>query len=405
MMRKGAILLVLAGMTCHAFAATRVTVAKLEDLLEADLGKPDGKVARQLSKLELTERATSARLAQWQAEFPGGRTREELTELADASAFLALPAADISPAPAPDSATQHQLLAEAIDYAIKALTKLPNFYATRETTHFEDAMPPASFEQGFSSSSGRGARPVAIENVIIDPSEHEPLHKTGIYSADVQYRDGFEVAGPRGSKGRERIQEAGGLTTSGEFGPILYVVLKDGLAGTITWGHWERGAKGPLAVFLYTVPQADSHYMVQLQRAKGAQQVYPAYHGEIAVDPANGTIMRLTVVSDMMPPYQAAQAAILVEYAPVAIGERTYICPIKGVALSKMPVATSNDSELQNAPLQTQLNDVSFKDFHLFRGDTRILTGGAAGNDSAPAGQPASVPAVSTPSAPPQTAQ
>ena len=404
MARKGVILFILAGVACPAFAATQMTVAKLENLLEADRGKPDGKIARQLSKIELTERATSGRLARWESEFPGNRTREELTELADASAFLALPAADVSPAAAPDSATQHQLLAAAIDHAVKALTKLPDFYATRETTHFEDVLPPPQFEQGFSSSSGRGARPIAMESVIIDPSEHEPLHKTGIYSAGVQYRDGTEVTESRGSKGRERTQEAEGLTTSGEFGPILYVVLKDGLAGKIAWGHWEREANGPLAVFLYTVPQADSHYMVQLQRARGPLQIYPAYHGEIAIDPANGTIMRLTVISDMMAPYQAAQAAILVEYAPVAIGARTYTCPVKGVALSKMPAFIS-ESGLQDAPLHTQLNDVSFKDFHLFRGDTRILTGGAAGSDAAPAGQPASVPAVSTPSAPPQTAQ
>jgi hypothetical protein len=405
MARKGAILLILAGMACPVFAATRVTIAKLENLLEADRGKPDGKIARQLSGLELTERATSVRLAQWQSEFSGSRTREELTGLADASAFLALPAADISPAPAPDSAAQRELLIEAIEYANKALTRLPNFYATRETAHFEDALPPSSYEQGFSSSSGRGAHPLAMENVIVNPSEHQPLHKTGVYSAGVRYRDGSEVADSRGPKSRARIQEAGGLTTSGEFGPILYVVLKDGLAGNITWGHWEPGAQGPLAVFVYTVPQADSHYMVQLQRAKGALQVCPAYHGEISIDPANGTILRLTVISDLAPPYQAAQAAILVEYAPVAIGARTYICPVKGVALSKMPVVTTDDNVFQNAPLQTQLNDVAFRDFHLFRGDARILTDGASGGNAPPIAHPAGAPSGSTTAAPPPAAQ
>jgi hypothetical protein len=177
------------------------------------------------------------------------------------------------------------------------------------------------------------------------------------------------------SKGKERDHEASGLTTSGEFGPILYVVVKDSLSGKITWGHWEEGTGGRLAVFKYSVPQVDSHYMVQMQRVNGDQQVFPAYHGEIAVDPRNGNILQLSVVSDMASPYQVVQAAILVEYASVVIGDHTYICPVRGVALSKMPPIVSTTGKLQVAFLQTELNEVAFKDYHLFRGDTRILTG------------------------------
>ena len=48
-------------------AATPITVAELEQLLAAAHGQSDGKVAKQLSDLELTERASSIRLARWEA--------------------------------------------------------------------------------------------------------------------------------------------------------------------------------------------------------------------------------------------------------------------------------------------------------------------------------------------------
>lgn len=382
MMRNGAILILLAAAACPLFAATPVTVAQLGQILEEARGKPDSKIAKQLAGLELTERVASVRLGQWKAQFSGKRTREQLTELADASAFLELPAADIPPDPAPNLETQHQLLSEAVDYVNKALSRLPNFYATRETTHFEDTLPRQSFEPIATTSASRGgSRSMGVAGMTVTETDYQPLHKTAVYSAVVQYRDGAEVSDPREMTSKQRDQEAAGLTTSGEFGPILYVVLKDGLSGKITWSHWEQGAGERLAVFGYSVPQTDSHYMVQLRRVKGQQQVFPGYHGEIAIDPSNGTILRLTVVSEMMAPYQAAAADILVEYAPVPIGDRTYVCPVRGVALSRMPEVTAGSGDLHNEDLQTQLNEVFFKDYHLFRGDTRILTGSGVGAD------------------------
>lgn len=379
MRHKWAILCCLVGGACPLFAATRMTVAQLQQLLEISRGKSDGKVAKQLSEIELTERVSSTQLAEWRSEFSGGRTRETLTELSDASMFLDLPAAEIPSTPAPDAETQRQIFSRAIDYAARTLSKLPNFYATRETTHFEDTLPQQTFEQLGPSGVRQGSRPMSLGNVAVGQSGYEPMHKTGAYSIEVRYRDGFEVNGSRGHKSWD--EEGTGLTTNGEFGPILVVVLRDSVKGDLEWNHWERGDSGPVAVFAYSVRQSDSHYMVAVPRTRGFDQVLPAYRGEIAIDPANGTILRVTVVSEMAPPYQAVKAAILVEYAPVAIGDRTYVCPVKGVALSKMPTAVSS-SGLQAPPVQSRLNEVVFKDYHLFRGDAHIVTGAASGADA-----------------------
>jgi hypothetical protein len=63
----------------------------------------------------------------------------------------------------------------------------------------------------------------------------------------------------------------------------------------------------------------------------------------------------------------------MVEYAPVEIGAQTYICPVRGVALSKIPVVRAGGDAKHPAPVETRLNDVSFTHYHLFRAETKIL--------------------------------
>jgi hypothetical protein len=54
----------------------------------------------------------------------------------------------------------------------------------------------------------------------------------------------------------------------------------------------------------------------------------------------------------------------MVEYAPVELGGKTYICPVKGVALSQQLTTIC-------------LNDVAFDRYHLYHATARILPGTA----------------------------
>ena len=178
-----------------------------------------------------------------------------------------------------------------------------------------------------------------------------------------------------------------GLVTAGEFGPILSVVLGNALRSQIYWGHWEQGAHGlPAsgyeAVFRYIVSKAVSSYMVGIPLRKSIERVHPAYHGEIALDPATGAILRITVASDFEPPDQLVNSSMEVEYSSIPIGSRSYISPVRSLALYQAPVAHGNDEADDDAsPVQTQLNDVTFVDYHLFRSESRVLTGFAITND------------------------
>src|SRR5580692_582136 len=137
-MRKWAVVLLLAVSAWPAMAAKSVTVGQLGQLLDSLRGKSDGKVAQELSDLELTERVSLAQLAHWETDFPGRKSHAALIKLTDLAAFLDPPAGDVVPIAEPDSGTQERMLEMAAEYVKTTITRLPNFIATRETTHFED---------------------------------------------------------------------------------------------------------------------------------------------------------------------------------------------------------------------------------------------------------------------------
>lgn len=390
-MRRFAFLLLLtAGLARPVLAAKPVSVSQLEQLLSDVRGQSDGNVAKRLYDLELTERASSTRLARWEAEFPGRRCHEVLTELADAAAFLDLPAKDMPADPPPDEDAQKAILAKTNQYVNTTINRLPNFYATRRTERFEASPshvtiepPSVAFAQANRSGSSTGVAPDV------------PMHSIGTSKVAVTYRDGYELKGSKKLDFKVADPNQPALETAGEFGPILSVVLDDATDGRIAWSHWEQspvtiasGQSGPnlAAVFRYSVAQEQSHYVVGIPHGRLVDQLHPAYHGEIAVNPNTGEILRITVDSDISPPNQVVKSAIAVEYGSISIGGTNYICPVKSVALSKTPVnAEQNGIHPGPPPVQTELNDVAFIDYHVFRSESRIITGDNTGNDQTPA--------------------
>ena len=208
-----------------------------------------------------------------------------------------------------------------------------------------------------------------------------------------------------------------GLNAWGVFGPILGNVMMDSLKGKVIWSHWEQGPDGPLAVFRYQVPEEKSHYQVKyccfpvapspgsLGEFPGLFNRVPGYHGELAIDPASGTIVRLVLQTELEPSLPIVRADVLVEYGPMEIGGKTYICPVKSVSISRSAIPgvsrTRAETDASAGPKMTALNDVVFRDYHMFRAETRILTGDspdAGGNlpvpvpTDAPSAAPAPAP-------------
>ncbi len=378
-MRKCAILLLLWGIAFPAMAAKILSIDQMEQFLIKLHGKPDGKAAGELEDTQLTERVSLARLTRWETDLPGSRTRETLMKLADTSAFLNPPASDVLRDPPPDEDTQRQMLEHAVEYIKTTIRRLPNFYATRETTHFEDTPSQEAVSRiGNNNPTGTGMRAMRAQGIAVAMTDYKSLRSTGTYSAMVRYQDGYEVNESEAGNGKKEDQTAMGLTTGGEFGPILEVVMGDAMRGQVKWNHWDQDASEPVAVFSYSVAADQSNYPVGIPAGPKIDQIYPGYHGEIAIDPATGEILRVSVTADLPPPFEMLQTAILVEYGAVMIGDRTYVCPTHGVAYSTFPVAgTAAEPQGSTVTVQTRLNDIAFTQYHLLNAGEHIVSGGS----------------------------
>jgi VWFA-related protein len=418
-MRKLFLLALVMALAPPAGAAHRVTVAQLEQTLSASLAAhhADAETALHIGELELSERLTDATLNRFAATLKlEPRTALALQLLADQSAFLAPPAAEQPATAPPDAAEQQRVLDAARGYAVANWGLLPNFFVTRTTTRFDDT--PQAIRQG--------EWPVRLG-----------LHKVGASTRQVTFRAGREVedAAPGGKPAAKAAEEVG-LHSWGEFGPALSVVLADMAGQPVTFSHWEQTPGGFAAVFRYQVPRVASHYGVSYccvdnpasrvqvggsRRSQGTSvnvrtvaeahtfHETPSYHGTIAIDPATGAVLRLTIEANLSNGDPLLRAATVIEYAPVAIGERQFICPMRSLALSVEHAshAGSDNPNWRLSPVQTAssttllLNETRFSDYHRLGSTVRILavTSDAEAAAPAPAANPELPDAMSPPAA------
>jgi VWFA-related protein len=343
--------------------ARSMTVKQLEQMLAESGSESDAEIARQLSSVDLTEHLSETRLSAFVASARGKRTRDALRILAAASAFLDPPAEDIPTIAPPNPDAQRRMIAMAAEYLTTAIHKLPNYLAKRTTVRYQET---PQLKWGSLSA------------------EYRPLHLTDTLNATVFYRDGSEVVEQEKPGIRAKNANNPQLDNYGTFGPVLAGVL-NAIAGraNLNWSRWEQGATGPVAVFRFAMPAETSRYQAKaccLPDGDGRNVFfhYVGYHGEIAIDPQNGTVVRLEQSTDLKSTTPIGQSSILIEYGLVEIGGVQYVCPVRSIAMlrarSVIDVSEWDESFLTFGPYVTMLNDIEFSNYHLFRGTARILS-------------------------------
>lgn len=372
-MTRPMLVAILAAMICPPLHAQQMTVDQLRNLLTAQktAHKSDGDIAGKVAAVELTEQLSPPTLNKMEAALqPGSKTIEALDLQADVSSFLDPPPAELPAKPPPDAADREQMLRKAIEFAAITMRRMPDFFATRTTSSFDD-------------------RPLQISLGGWYP-EHRNLHPAGTFTQQITYRDGHEVSDQGTAtdvSAPKPHASPDGLTTTGEFGPVLATAITDALKGQMTFSHWEQTPAGTTAVFHFQIPQDASHYPVnfcwieaprlnsyrhindmadaQLNCYKGT----PAYHGSISIDPATGTVLRIAIESELPHSGRLARADILVQYGTVEIGGRLYTCPVRGVALTLIRFPPT-----EVAPARTMLclNNATFSNYHLFASTVRV---------------------------------
>ena len=334
-----------------------VSLEELQKILELD--ESDAEKAHQLTGLELTARLSEPRLASLYAVAHGKRTRQQLRILADASSFLAPPPDEILAVPPPAPDEQMHLISMITSYLSSAIHKLPDFFARRITTRYQES---AAFDEG--------------------GLKYQPLHQTDTSTTTVRYRQGREE-----SDAKSRLLRPGSpeLITYGVFGPALQDVFDSTTKNAYwTWIRWEKGTAGSVAVFRATLPADESLREVWVcclpdGDGKQAYARYAGYRIEVAVDPASGAVLRLAFQFDLKSTTPLTRSDILIEYEPVDIGGKTYYCPFRSVSIVRsrsIGVLSNWDESFRTyGPYATMLNDVTFDRYHKFGSESRILTG------------------------------
>jgi VWFA-related protein len=347
----------------------KVTVAELEELAHTQ-----SDLLRKLQNLELTERLGTPRLDALLSVIHGERERQAVAEDADLSIALAPPADEIVNRPRPSIEEQRAILQRSFDYLQNAIPKLPDFYASRNTVRFEE--PPERDNETWKM-----------------PNQDQTLHFAAGEHATVLYRNGQEVVEKKrklGKRSAARGMRARNLEISGTFGPILAYVLTAAAStpSTLTWKRWERGKLGDLAVFSYRAVSTNFAPEIMYCCLPEGDGTTPYRnkadtYGELALDPDTGAIMRIVINADLDeerdPAVPLMRSQVMVEYGPVELGGKTYICPQRSVEISR----GRSERELYEWGMvfivygyfETMINDVTFGGYHKFGSEARILSG------------------------------
>lgn len=343
---------------------TRVTVEELQQHLIASRGASDSNLAQQLSSLDLIERLSSQRVATMTSELRGKKARQALMAIADLSEFNDLPEAEVPANTPPDITAQASMISRTGDYLRRTILKLPDFTATRTVVSYEET-----------PQSGVGDMRVA----------HQPLYLSDRYKERVLYRDGHEVTNAASKSGETPGPEDRYLITRGTFGPFLgWVADAIAVPDSLKWSRWETSGNQVLAVFRYQVPVENSRFQIKGCCLPDGGEVKgfiktTGYFGEISIDPQSGAVLRLVFRADLTAIPPLVRSDIMVEYGPVDIGGKTYICPVRSVSLwrgrSIIPLPGSNGKLGTFGPYVTALNDMTFDNYHIFRSESRILPG------------------------------
>ncbi len=338
-------------------ALKRMSLEELQRILELD--ESDAAKANQLKGVELTRRLSEPRLATMFSIVHGKRTRQQVRMLADASSFLDPPDDEIIAAPSPSRDEQQHMISMTSSYLASAIHRLPDFLARRMTTRYQET--PMYLDAGVN---------------------YQPLHQTDSSTTTVHYRNGHEDTDVKVHGLRPGNPE---LITYGVFDTALQNVF-DAIkkSGRSTWIRWEKIPAGRAAVFRFTVPADQSlreAMMCCTPDGDGAQvyQRYAEYHIEIAIDPDSGAILRLSFQFGLRSTTPLTRSDIMIEYEPVEIGGTTYYCPLRSVSINRarsVRMLTLWDESFRSyGPYAAMMNDSAFDRYHMFRSESRILTG------------------------------
>lgn len=369
-------------------ADRKMTVAELKSMLHTmhDQNKDDSEVATALKQVQLSEQLTLPALNSLVQDLPavngtaGVLSTEQVYVLEARAALLPPPPADSPANPAPDTAA---LLAKAAAYASNTYAQLPALTADRATLRFQD-----SSEAVADSSGQANGGTDATMGTGLGATHRAYIHYINSTDTPITLNKGQETLPADktrwGSNHMIQVMDPD---------PNLAIVISEAQAsGGVKFVRWETINGNPAAVFSYSVDKRKTHRGVhvccfpeieQAGRTAFANDPFAApsgtfqtntswsiykkdsvpYHGEIAIDPGSGIVVRLITQTEERSSDVVHQVDERIDYAPVAVDHRALVLPVRAVTLTEVvPNGESGDGGIT---IRHTLFTSEFKNYQL----------------------------------------
>ena len=301
------------GMTLAAYGQRQMSVPDLVTFIKSSIQmhNDDRAVASTVRRLKLTNRLDAGTVEDLQGLGAGPQTLAALRELVASSASqpIAVPVAPPPPVviPPPSPAEIKAILAEVTEKALDYTKSLPNFICAQVTTR--------SF----------------------DPSGTQSWHQEDKIQEQLSYVDGKEaykvVLVNNLPVANMKHEQLGGITSSGEFGTMLYQIFTAGTRTQFDWERWATLRGKRMYVFSFRVAQANSDYSIYHQPS--GRTVVAGYHGLIYADAVTRQVMRIKMDCDDLEAFPINQVSLTLDYAPTKISEQTFVLPMAAEVRSR----------------------------------------------------------------------
>lgn len=334
-MRRLALLTLSTGL---AFAQAQLPVDKLVEFVKSSITmkQPDKQVAEYLKRVKLNYQLEERVIEDLQGLGAGPRTLEALRQLRMDSLNLPQPPAPvqkrvIAPLAGPNAAEQAKIIAATREYALTYTKGLPNYMCLQVTRRFAD---PTGTEVWH--------RLDTIVTRVSFNNDHEDYKVLLVNNTPVNFTS---------------IEQAGGTTTSGEFGTQLKELFEPASRAEFTWERWATLRGRRTHVFAYRVPREHSKFSLSYERK---ETITTGYRGLVYVDRDIGSVMRITQEPEGIPPgFPINSAHTVLDYDLQDLSGQAFILPLR------------SETRMRTARYLTR-NETEFRKYQKFSADVEI---------------------------------
>ncbi len=344
-------------------ARDKMTVKQLKDLLVSMQSgrKTDEEVSSRIKAIDLSEELTVAEKSNLMFASPGPLTSEQICVLEARSSILAPPSSDLPDLPAPDAATQKNILDKAFGVAAKIDRQIPGISASKTVAHYGHV-------NEFNRWGDRGG--VKEGGIVKDEGDRSVLTRTSKYMENIEIDKGIEKV--TGSSADPRLRHVSPWPEEGAK-PALSLIMSKALeSGNIHWLRWETINGTKIAVFSLVINKKNAPYTVDYCCFLSTNSLEVEWkpfkktvglHGELFIDPDTGIPLRIVLQAELSPTDYVEQDDTRVDYGTTAVDGKTYVVPVSSYTRSEVDAA--GDSRSKGIITRMTLLVASYGNFRL----------------------------------------